>query len=64
MIREDVRVLYLSSRVVSEARRLLVSYRVRLDEAHLGPYYGGSTPSTGFLGALMPPSLLQPARLC
>eukprot|EP00873_Tetraselmis_striata_P026167 jgi/Tetstr1/446431/TSEL_033973.t1 len=53
VIREDVRVLYLSSRVVSEARRLLVSYRVRLDEAHLGPYYGGSTPSTGFLGVFM-----------
>jgi len=48
--RSDVRVLYLSSRVVSEARRLLVSYRVRLDEARLGPFYGGSTPSTGYLG--------------
>uniref|UniRef100_A0A061R7H7 Cmp-n-acetylneuraminate-beta-galactosamide-alpha--sialyltransferase 1 n=2 Tax=Tetraselmis sp. GSL018 TaxID=582737 RepID=A0A061R7H7_9CHLO len=51
--RSDVRVLYLSSRVVSEARRLLVSYRVRLDEARLGPFYGGSTPSTGYLGVFM-----------
>ncbi len=49
MTRSDVTVLYLSSRVVSSARRTLVGYRVRLDEAKFGPYYGGSTPSSGFL---------------
>jgi hypothetical protein len=47
--RPDVKALYLSSRLVSQARRLLVGYRVRLDRDGLGPYYGGSTPSSGFL---------------
>ena len=50
-LRTDVRFLYLSSRVVSQARRLLVGYRVLMEEANPGEprYFGGSTPSSGFL---------------
>jgi len=51
--RKDVRNFYLSSRVVSQARRLLVGYRTRLDGAGRGPYQGGSTPSSGYLGVYM-----------
>lgn len=47
--RPDVAILYLSSRVVSAARRLLVSYRVRLCKEGYGPYPGGSTPSSGYV---------------
>jgi len=51
--RPDVQALYLSSRLVSQARRLLVGYRVRLDRDGLGPYYGGSTPSSGFVSLFL-----------
>ncbi|UPQ99836.1 sialyltransferase [Chloropicon primus] len=47
--RPDVKVLQLSSRVVSAARRLLVRYRVKLCKDGYGPYSGGSTPSSGFV---------------
>lgn len=47
--RPDVRVLQLSSRIVSAARRLLVRYRVKLCQNGYGPYSGGSTPSSGFV---------------
>ncbi|KAK3267951.1 hypothetical protein CYMTET_23520, partial [Cymbomonas tetramitiformis] len=47
--RPDVNILYLSSRVVSAARRLLVAYRVKLCKAGFGPYSGGSTPSSGYV---------------
>ena len=47
--RPDVAILYLSSRVVTAARRLLVSYRVRLCQKGYGPYPGGSTPSSGYV---------------
>jgi hypothetical protein len=45
--RQDVAILYLSSRVVAAARKLLVAYRVRLCQQGFGPYGGGSTPSSG-----------------
>eukprot|EP00899_Mesostigma_viride_P011384 jgi/Mesvir1/20246/Mv13480-RA.1 len=48
-MRPDVKILYLSSRVISAARRLLVSYRVRLCEAGYGPFLGGNTPSSGYV---------------
>eukprot|EP00899_Mesostigma_viride_P023403 jgi/Mesvir1/4247/Mv22215-RA.1 len=48
MARSDVRVLYLSSRVISAARRLMVAYRLRLDAVSRGIYFGGSTPSSGY----------------
>ena len=38
-----------TNRVTWQARRLLVGYRIRLDDSKFGPYYGGSTPSSGFL---------------
>ena len=47
--RPDVKVIQLSSRIVSAARRLLVSYRVKLCQRGYGPYTGGSTPSSGFV---------------
>ena len=53
LARPDVNVLYLSSRVVTQARRLLVSYRTRLASKGFGPYFGGSTPSSGFVGLYM-----------
>eukprot|EP00241_Pyramimonas_parkeae_P015510 CAMPEP_0114283928 /NCGR_PEP_ID=MMETSP0059-20121206/4374_1 /TAXON_ID=36894 /ORGANISM="Pyramimonas parkeae, Strain CCMP726" /LENGTH=573 /DNA_ID=CAMNT_0001404711 /DNA_START=46 /DNA_END=1767 /DNA_ORIENTATION=- len=53
MARSDVRMLYLSSRVVSSARRVMVGYRVQLDEVGRGPYHGGSTPSSGYLAAFL-----------
>ena len=51
--RPDVKSLYLSSRVVSQARRVLVGYRVRLDREGFGPYYGGSTPSSGYIALFL-----------
>ena len=53
LARPDVNVLYLSSRVVTQARRLIVAWRTRLAERGFGPYYGGSTPSSGFVGLFM-----------
>ena len=52
MVRPDVKTLFLTSRVVSQARRLLVTYRTRLEETY-GAYYGGSTPSSGFISTYM-----------
>lgn len=46
-------VLYLSSRVVSAAHRLLVGYRERLNAQGIGPFEGGDTPSSGFLAAYL-----------
>eukprot|EP00898_Chlorokybus_atmophyticus_P000592 jgi/Chlat1/1533/Chrsp122S01809 len=46
--RPDVRALFLSSRVIGAARRLLVAYRTKLDDVKRGPYFGGSTPSSGY----------------
>ena len=51
--RPDVRLLYLSSRVVSAARQLLVAYRLRLEEAGYENIPGGNTPSSGFVGVYM-----------
>jgi hypothetical protein len=34
---------------ISAARRLMVGYRIRLDDAGRGPYHGGSTPSSGYV---------------
>ena len=57
--RPDVRVLQLSSRVVSAARRLLVGYRVKLCQNGFGPYSGGSTPSSGFVAVYFLRSLCK-----
>ena len=51
--RSDVTALYLSSRVVGKARQLLLEYRQRLEERGFGPFYGGSTPSSGFVGVYL-----------
>jgi len=51
--RADVRVLLVSSRVVSAARRLLAGYRDRLCKAGYGPFQGGSTPSSGFVSVYL-----------
>jgi len=47
------RVLYLSSRVVGAAHRLLARYRERLTAQGFGPYEGGDTPSSGFLATYL-----------
>ncbi|KAK3288213.1 hypothetical protein CYMTET_4298, partial [Cymbomonas tetramitiformis] len=49
----DVRVLMLSTRIVSVVRQLLQMYRVRLCKAGYGPYEGGNTPSSGLVGAYL-----------
>jgi len=51
--RVDVRMLYLSSRVIHYARQLLLQYRGRLDEVGRGPYFGGDTPSSGYVAVYM-----------
>mmetsp|Transcript_37441 Transcript_37441/g.105716 ORF Transcript_37441/g.105716 Transcript_37441/m.105716 type:complete len:442 (+) Transcript_37441:254-1579(+) len=52
-VRSDVSVLYLSSRVVGAAHRLLAGYRGRLEAAGFGPFDGGDTPSSGFIAAYL-----------
>ncbi|KAK3272032.1 hypothetical protein CYMTET_19646 [Cymbomonas tetramitiformis] len=47
--RADVHLLYLSSRLVTTVRHMLVDYRKRLCSQGYGPYAGGSTPSSGLL---------------
>jgi len=42
-------VLYMSSRVIGAAHRLLVSYRERMSASGIGPFEGGDTPSSGFI---------------
>eukprot|EP00873_Tetraselmis_striata_P005607 jgi/Tetstr1/425871/TSEL_016246.t1 len=61
--RRDVRMLLLSSRVVSAARRLLAGYRDRLCKAGYGPYQGGSTPSSGFVSVYLLLQLCQKVTL-
>jgi len=51
--RSDVSVLYLSSRVVGAAHRLLTGYRGRLNSSGVGPFEGGDTPSSGFLAVYL-----------
>uniref|UniRef100_A0A061SFE5 Cmp-n-acetylneuraminate-beta-galactosamide-alpha--sialyltransferase 1 n=1 Tax=Tetraselmis sp. GSL018 TaxID=582737 RepID=A0A061SFE5_9CHLO len=51
--RPDVRVLMLTSRVVAMARRLLLSYRIRLCAAGQGPYKGGAVPSSGLVAVFL-----------
>jgi len=34
---------------ISAARRMMVGYRIRLDDAGRGPFHGGSTPSSGYV---------------
>jgi len=51
--RKDVKVLLVSSRGISAARRLLAGYRDRLCRAGYGPYLGGSTPSSGFVSVYL-----------
>lgn len=53
MARSDVTALYLSSRVVGRARQLLLDYRRKLEDRGFGPFYGGSTPSSGFVGVYL-----------
>ena len=51
--RPDVRLLYLSSRVVSASRALLVRYRAKLERAGFRGIPGGNTPSSGLVGVAM-----------
>ena len=51
--RGDVHVLYLSSRVISAARRAIEEYRGRLERAGYRRILGGNTPSSGFAGAFL-----------
>ena len=51
--RRDVRLLLLSSHLISAARRLLAGYRDRLCKSGYGPYPGGSTPSSGFVSVYL-----------
>ena len=55
MARSDVRMLYLSSRVVSSARRAMVAYRVKLDEVRVSAS-GFAGPSLRLRGS-KPPGL-------
>ncbi|QDZ21981.1 sialyltransferase [Chloropicon primus] len=60
--RPDVKLLYLSSRVISSARNLLVAFRRKLVEDEAGEYEkipGGNTPSSGLVGVY---ALLQACR--
>ena len=59
--RPDVKLLYLSSRVISAARQLLVQYRAKLEEegSGFGKMVGGNTPSSGFVGIYTMMTLCQ-----
>lgn len=52
--RPDVKLLYLSSRIISSARRLLSAFREELETGRDGETFrkipGGNTPSSGFVG--------------
>eukprot|EP00873_Tetraselmis_striata_P043997 jgi/Tetstr1/464261/TSEL_009065.t1 len=61
--RVDVSVLYLSSRVVSMVRALLLAYRVRLCASGRGPYDGGAVPSSGLVAVLILTQLCQRVTL-
>mmetsp|Transcript_9634 Transcript_9634/g.19981 ORF Transcript_9634/g.19981 Transcript_9634/m.19981 type:complete len:384 (-) Transcript_9634:310-1461(-) len=51
--RPDITLLLLSSRVVSIIRQVLMDYRTRLCRAGYGPYMGGNTPSSGYVGVYL-----------
>ncbi|KAK3272817.1 hypothetical protein CYMTET_18909 [Cymbomonas tetramitiformis] len=51
--RPDITLLLLSSRVVSVVRQVLTDYRARLCRAGYGPYLGGNTPSSGYMGVYL-----------
>mmetsp|Transcript_22042 Transcript_22042/g.61174 ORF Transcript_22042/g.61174 Transcript_22042/m.61174 type:complete len:654 (+) Transcript_22042:72-2033(+) len=51
--RPDVRVLMLTSRVVTMARRALLAYRIRLCKSGRGPYKGGAVPTSGLVAIML-----------
>ena len=51
--RESGGALLVSSHAISAARRLLVSYRVRLCASGHGPYAGGAVPSSGLVAVFL-----------
>jgi len=51
--RPDITLLLLSSRVVSIIRQVLMDYRARLCHSGYGPYLGGNTPSSGYVGVYL-----------
>ena len=57
--RPDVKLLYLSSRVIGAARKLLVAYRRKLESEGFTSIPGGNTPSSGFVGVY---TLMQVCR--
>eukprot|EP00899_Mesostigma_viride_P009180 jgi/Mesvir1/18263/Mv09533-RA.1 len=48
-IRPDIRILQLSSRIVTACRSAYVQYRVALCKAGYGPFIGGATPTSGLV---------------
>lgn len=61
--RPDVKVLQISSRLVTAARRLLVAYRVKLCNLGYGPYSGGTTPSSGYVAVYIMQKLCKSTTL-
>lgn len=51
--RPDITLLMLNSRVVAVIRQVLLDYRARLCQAGYGPFAGGNTPSSGWVGVYL-----------
>jgi hypothetical protein len=51
--RPDITLLMLNSRVVAIIRQVLLDYRARLCNAGYGPFTGGNTPSSGWVGVYL-----------
>ena len=51
--RPDITLLMLNSRVVAIIRQVLLDYRARLCKAGYGPFTGGNTPSSGWVGVYL-----------
>ena len=53
VLRPDIMVLMLSSRLTSAVRRLLIKFRLEMCARGFGPYTGGNTPSSGLVAVVL-----------